>query len=132
MFGQSFALIDRKHREGTQERDTPDRIAPLSGGSALLFPGHEPARVDDGYAVLAAPYRTAEHRCLPESEKGVARISVGDDRIPQSQDIDTAVGPLADGIVRHADARLGAGPRLDPRHSTSFEVGNDPVGDLLV
>src|SRR3546814_11791189 len=60
------------------------------------------------------------------------RSAAGDDRIPERENIDSAVSAIADGIVRHANRCRGGAPGLNPGNPSLFQLGDDSLGNLLI
>src|SRR3546814_4868311 len=124
MCGQPVALLNRKDGEPLEEGNAARRLAGFDVGAAVLIARDEAACVNDADALLAAPDITAKRDGLSEGQEGVGRKAARDDRIPERENIDAAVTPLADGIVGHTDAGLCRSPGLDPGDAPRFQFGD--------
>src|SRR3546814_12036234 len=87
----------------------------LDPGPVLLLTWGEASRVDNTDSALAAADRTAKLDRLTKGQEGVGREAAGDDRIPERENIDSAVSAIADGIVRHANRCRGGAPKSEER-----------------
>src|SRR3546814_1317931 len=67
-----------------------------------------------------------------KGQEGVGREAAGDDRIPERENIDSAVSAIADGIVRHANRCRGGAQGLNPGNPSLFQLGDDSLGNLLI
>lgn len=59
---------------------------------------------------------------------------IGIDIAPQEQHIDPGVGQTRRGIGGHGkrSRHRSRAPRLNPRHATRLQVGDDLVGDVVI
>ena len=126
---QALALVNRENGELLQEREAALSFAACVVALAMTALA---VAVDDRRTMFAVPHRAAERRSLPEGQKAVPGKSPRNNRIPEREDVDAAVAPLARGVERQADRGAGAAPGLDPGQPPRFQFGNDPAGDLLV
>jgi len=85
----------------------------------VLFPEH------NGASLLALADIAAKFHRLPEGQPEWGFVA---HRMEQ-EDIDSAIGFLADKVSRQTRLRL---PRLPPGDSSLFQQGNDAFGDLFI
>src|SRR3546814_12404376 len=126
-----YSPLFRSDRKEFEERNAAGRCARLDLGPVLLLTGGEASRVDNTDSALAAADRTAKRDRLTKGQEGVGREAAGDDRIPERENIDSAVSAIADGIVRHANRCRGGAPGLNPGNPSLFQLGDDSLGNLL-
>jgi len=131
LFRQILALIVVEDGEALEERDRVGGVAGL--GRALAFaPGNEPVGIDNRGATFAFPDMRPDLERLAEGGlvlAGKAALGAGH---PQDQHVDSRITPAGRGVLRQAERRRGAGPGLDPGDAALFELGDDPVGDVLI
>jgi hypothetical protein len=131
VLGQAFALVGRKDRVALQERDRSGRPVFLAGPFALLL-RRVAMGIDHGHAALALADISAKLQRLAEGEEAVGGEAAFDHRAPQDQDVDPAVARAGAGIDRQVEGGGGRIPRLHPGHAPLLELGDDPVGDVLI
>ena len=131
---QPVALVDREDSELLEEGKAAPRRTAVSapiGPERLLALAHA-AAVDDANAMFAAPDRAAERRGLAEGQEPMALEPSCNDSMPERENIDAAISPVAGRVEREPDSSASRPPRLHPWKPSGFQFRYDPGGDLLI
>jgi len=130
---QAVALLDIEDGEALEEVDRAGVLARFLRALTLLA-GDEAVGVDHRRAALALAHAAAQRERLAEGKPDLAGIAALDDSAPEDQHVDAGIAPAGRGILRQGQRRGHArsSPGLHPGQAPGLEVGDDPVGDLVV
>jgi hypothetical protein len=126
-----LALIGIEDREAFEERDRAPLVAVAFRTLAFVI-RNEAVGIDNRRAVLAFADIAANAQGLAEGEPILASESSRDDGVPEDKYIHAGVSVPRGCILRHGKRRLRRrrSPRLDPRHTARFQLGDDLIGDF--
>ena len=132
-FAQAFALCDVEERKAFQKRDGAGFVA-FGNGTFLLGFGRKTVGIDDRNAALALADAAARLARLPEGQPALRWIAMLDNRAPQDQNVDAAIGTMGERVTRQSGACGGVrcAPRLDPWQAARLQFGDDAGGDLII
>lgn len=129
--GQAIALVDRKNSELLQERKAALAFArPAAAGLGRV--GCRAPGIDDPDPALAAADTAPQRERLTKSQETMAPKAPAHNRMPEGEDVDAAVAPVAHHIIGETGRGPARIPRLNPGQPPGFELGDDPAGDLFV